>query len=61
MMQRKVEDSLMGIGVGAMGVGGVVPSEVGVEVVSSLLPLTRKQLSFQLLNLDSFKFKVNQT
>jgi hypothetical protein len=42
-----------------MGAGGLVPSVVGVGVVASLLPVTWKRLSFQLLNLDSFK--VNQT
>jgi hypothetical protein len=61
MPQRKVEASLMGIEVGAMGVGGVDPIVVGVGVgvVASLLPVTWKRLSFQLLNYDSFK--VNQT
>jgi hypothetical protein len=42
----------MGIGVDAIGVGDVVPSVIRVGVVG-------KQLSFQLLNLDSFN--VNQT
>jgi hypothetical protein len=32
MPRRKVEASLMGIGVGTMGVGGVIPSVVGVGV-----------------------------
>jgi hypothetical protein len=49
----------MGIGVGAVGLGGVVPTAVGAGVVGSLFPVTWKQLSFQLLSLDSFN--VNQT
>jgi hypothetical protein len=55
MPQRKVEASLM-MGI---GIGGVDPIVVGVGVVASLLPVTWKQLSFQLLNLVSFN--VNQT
>jgi hypothetical protein len=57
MLQRKVEVSLMVIGVGAMGVGGVVPSVagVGVFVTSSMGAIE----FLQLLNLDSLN--VNQT
>ena len=46
----------MGIGIVTMGVGVVT---IGVGVVESLLPVTWKRFSFQLLNFDSLR--VNQT